>query len=261
MVRIAQESVTHSDNLIWEPLHIEGAEGEAFVKVLGRDEENGARTALVKYEAGFKHPKRTSRSYADIYVLEGEITDGDKTLRRGAYQYRPTGTEFGTVESSIGCVRFVRTGGIDDTNCSPDEILIPNAEWDDWQSHPTFSAVHLIKVLRQDEAAQLHLSLIMGYKEGMVHDSTQWHDHGEEVFVISGGEFTAYEGDVEGRYLLSPRTYIARQPYKSRHGFSYNVKPPVLMMAIRGGWTGSLEEYAGKDSSVTPGMPKPTFSE
>lgn len=263
MVRIAQESITYAEHMVWEPLHIEGAEGTAWVKVLGKDDSNGGKSALVKYDAGFKHPKKKSQAFADILVLEGEAKDGDKTLLRATYQYRPMGAEFGPFSTEVGITRYIRTGGIGDSACSPDEVFYQDVERGirEWDSHPQFDHLEKLKVLRTDNQSHLHVSFIFGFRPGLIQKETVIHDHSEELYVIQGGVLSAWEGDVEGRYKLIPGTYVCRQPNKSRHGHGEIFDPPWRALGIRGGYSESYDEYAGKDIDPIDGMPATTFAE
>lgn len=71
MVKSTSHTLLYTSLLRWEPLVVEGSEGLAWIKTLAKDEETGARTALVKFDPGYKQAKSIGQGAADIYELEG----------------------------------------------------------------------------------------------------------------------------------------------------------------------------------------------
>ena len=257
----AQASVTHPQFLVWEPLPVEGAEGAAWIKTLGKDDETGARTALVRYDAGFRQSERVSKVYADVVVLEGEMSYGRRMCRGGTYYYRPPGTTYGPVESLVGTTSLVMTGGGEALKCSQEPVFVEDVEELPWHADPQ-KQNRKIKILRTDEQAKVQILIAWGYQAGSVGEDNimRVHDYYEELYIIGEGEMRCYEGEVDGHFLLVPGTYVCRQPNASLHGDPQVTKAGYQSLTRREGWTAATaSDYVGKDILVSKELPLLNF--
>ena len=256
-MKTAQPSVTHAQFLVWEPLQVEGAEGAAWIKTLGKDVDTGARTALVRYDTGYRQPEQVSTVFTDNFVLEGEMAYGDRTCRKGTYYYRPPGTKFGPIETSGEVATLVMTGGRQELKCSPDPLFVEDVEDVQWQPDPQ-KQNRKIKILRTDKQTRVQILIAWGYQAGSVGEDnmTRIHDYYEELYVVGDGEMMSYEGEVEGHFRLVPGTYICRQPNASLHGDPQVTKAGYQSITRREGWVAAAaSDYTGKDIVVSTELP------
>src|SRR5258707_12709993 len=94
--------VLYTDRINWMPLPVKGSQGLAWIKTLSKDRETGARTALIRYEPGFRAEAAVSQWPADTYTLEGGMRSGDLTYNKDTFHYRPAGSEIGPIETTTG---------------------------------------------------------------------------------------------------------------------------------------------------------------
>lgn len=129
----------YTDRIIWEPYDVPGSTGYAWMKTLSKDEETGARTALIRYEPGFRAEASVATWPMDIYVLEGSMQCGERRYGKDTYHYRPAGTPIGPTVSDEGIVRLVFTADSNDpAKSSPDEIFVQNVFTDIAPDPPSF---------------------------------------------------------------------------------------------------------------------------
>ena len=86
----------------WRELKIPGVS----VKVLRRDAETGASTALVKLAPGAKFPAHNHPAGEEVLVLEGDVLIGPDRLSTGDYLYTPPDGKH-AASSQGGCVFLV----------------------------------------------------------------------------------------------------------------------------------------------------------
>src|ERR1700722_181548 len=101
-MRQAKYIAVYEPNLAWEPLKIPNSEGKAWIKILSMDWETSEKTLILRYEPGFKMPKSTTKEPTDVFVLEGEMKDGQRNYKKWTYHYRPPGTSYGPIETATG---------------------------------------------------------------------------------------------------------------------------------------------------------------
>jgi hypothetical protein len=121
----------HTSLIRWEPFSVPGSVGYAWMKTLSKDEETGARTALIRYEPGFRAPASDAVWPMDIYTLEGSMDCGDLSYGQDTYHYRPAGTKVGPISTDEGITRLVFTADSKDpAKSTTDEIFVPNVVTD-----------------------------------------------------------------------------------------------------------------------------------
>jgi anti-sigma factor ChrR (cupin superfamily) len=74
------------------------------MKMLYRDVGSGARTLLARLQPGVIMPQHEHIGAEECYVIEGEITYGDLTIRAGDFHLAP--------EGSAHCPMTTRTGAL-----------------------------------------------------------------------------------------------------------------------------------------------------
>ncbi len=256
MTRRTNRSVLYTDLIRWEPLRVPNSQGMAWIKTLSKDAETGARTALIKFDPGFKQKVSVSAWPMDTYVLEGEMTCGDRHYEKDTYHYRPAGVRYGPIETKLGITRIIFTAN-QKAKSSKDEIFIQDVKQMPWgKSSADLNDPRGLKDLRQDPVAGisflLHASWAVGHRNipGQMHS----HGHEEEAYVLQG-EWEDYLGDIEGHIHWRPGMYICRVPGDSWHGDTIALRPPKATL-VRRGWVGaSADKFYDTIQEHSPNVP------
>ncbi len=216
-MKVTPYALTYAPNFKWAPLEVPNSDGKAWIKILGKDEESGAKAALVKYDAGFCQAGGTSEVYSDSIVVDGGLTLDGKRFNRLGYWYRPAGTNYGPIAVEQDTTRFVITGGRDEEH-SAEGIHKANVEDNDgWEVSERGSAWSE-KTLRIDEKAGHLITYQSANMFTMFLAGTKWvHPDIEEAYCIEGAGWD-YVGEVDTFVQLKPGTYIYRRPNETFHG-------------------------------------------
>ena len=255
MVKRTSHTLLYTSLLRWEPLVVEGSEGLAWIKTLAKNEETGARTALVRFDPGYKQAKSIGQGAADIYVLEGEMGCGELAYKLGTYQYRPRGTEFGPIECPNGITRLVFQAGPDDP-VSAEPVFIADVAQLPWQQGYNTSywgtVKDGIKSLREDKLANLSVLITALFIPGLFEkDVYSQHDHFEEALVLQG-EAWVWLDEIDGHHVFEPGLYLYREPYSSGHGDVLTTKAPRQMF-VRRGWVGDMTKFGEQREKAAGG--------
>lgn len=205
----------------WHPLQVDGATGKAWIKVLGRDPQTEATAALVKYEAGFRAPKVTTRVYSDTLILSGKLSEGRTTHGKYAYSYRPPGVQIDETTAEVETVKFVITGGIGE-KCSMTPVYVADCEKAATEASYMGDA-WAIKKLRFDDVADCVLLFQICFKTGIVDEGTTWvHPHIEEAYFLEHGKEPTLDWLEEvGGYIRYDAPCYLYRPVNSRHGSAH----------------------------------------
>ena len=261
MPRRTNRTGLYTDRIRWEPLEVPDSQGRAWMKTLSKDEETGARTALIKVDPGFRQEAAVSEWPADIYVLEGEMQSGDRIYAANTFHYRPGKSAYGPIESSKGCTRIIFTADTKDKS-SKEEVFIQDVQQMTWgPSYADLTGKHLgLKTLRRDPEADISILVHTTFTPGVVAVESVYHvhDHVEEAYILEG-EFEDYLGEIDGHIYWMPGFYVCRPPNESPHGDSRFLKTPVKTL-IRRGWAGEGAKFYDSMDDHSPNTPIPTMS-
>jgi len=94
------EFVRGSGDSGWIPMKVPGA----FVKLLSIQKEKGYAVVLGKLEPKTYYPPHHHIGAEQIYILQGELSIGDVTLRAGDFHNAKAGSNHGVNYSENGCV-------------------------------------------------------------------------------------------------------------------------------------------------------------
>jgi hypothetical protein len=244
----------------WEPLEVKGSQGRAWIKTLSKDEETGGRTALIKFDPGFRQAKATSEWPVDMYVLEGEMRCGALRFERDTFHYRPAGVEYGPIECPQGITRLVFTADSKNIKSSREPVFIQDVKQMPQGIHPLdLEGTRGIweKILRQDPEGGISLMVHEVWEVGRqgLPKIQHAHNHFEEAFVIRG-EGDDYLGEVDGHVHYVAGAYLCRPPNESFHGDTLaRVVPKTLVLRHSGRQVRNAEEYARGMESHSPGRP------
>ena len=253
MPKRTNRSYVYTPLMRWEPLPVEGSTGHAWVKGLSKDDETGARTAMIKYDPGFRAPKTKSEWPIDMFVLEGGMTSGNRTYQKGTFHYRPAGAEIGPIETTTGITRIIFTAE-ERGKSSPDEVFIQDTELQEWTksySDPT-GTKRKLKDLRQDTIAGITMLIHSSFLPGLraIENEMHVHDHIEEYYVLMG-EFHDYLEDVDAHVRSVEGMYFYRAPFESYHGDTTSVITPSRVL-VRRGWVGKADTFYDNITEHTP---------
>ncbi len=256
MPRFSNRSVTYSHLLRWEPLPVQNSEGRAWIKTLGKDEETGARTCLVRFDPGFKQQAATAVWPSDVYVLEGSLSDGEHTYQPGSFHYRPSGVRYGPVTSKTGCIRLIMTAD-SKTKSSKDGVFIEDTRSMPYKKSyidPT-GLIAGVKDLRQDPVSGYSILIHTQFQHAERTQAGQMHihDHHEEAFVLEG-EWEDYLYDVESHIYWLPGAFVCRPAGYSKHGDSLALKVPKTTI-VRRQWVGQTDKFYDKLNQHSPNEP------
>jgi len=100
----SNKELSDTDLIPWQKI------GEGlYEKILSKDEQTGAYTRLLKFEAGLETTERLVHDfYEEVYVVKGMLID--KTLKKnfteGMYAFRNPGMAHGPYAIPNGCITF-----------------------------------------------------------------------------------------------------------------------------------------------------------
>jgi anti-sigma factor ChrR (cupin superfamily) len=77
-------------------------------KMLYRDEVSGTSSLLARLDAGVTMPEHTHKGVEECYVVEGELTYGDLTIRAGDYHVAAGGAQHVPMTTSTGALVYLR---------------------------------------------------------------------------------------------------------------------------------------------------------
>jgi hypothetical protein len=301
MSRRTMQVVLYTDRINWMPLPVPASRGLAWIKTLSKDKETGAKTAIIRYEPGFRAEASVSQWPADIYTLEGEMTCGDLTYNKDTYHYRPAGTEVGPIESRTGITRIIFTTDTRDPEKSSDkEVFVQNvladiplgeqANKDAMTANENFGAVtdstqamfntgHIApnptvggeaapfkwrKILRLDPKQEIAFRAQRVARAGIRDCVDEVHIHPwiEEAFLITG-ENQDYCADIDGHWRWTNGTYVCRPANECLHGDALKLDDNYYML-VRSGWTSDpakAEEWKRLQDATQVRRPVETFVE
>jgi hypothetical protein len=104
--------VLDPESLPWQALEVSGMTDGLDVRVLSRDDADGAVTAQLRLPPSWTHSQPWALGTAfDAFVLQGGLEFGNQHFDHYAYTYRPAGYPNGPVSSTEGALLLVMTYG------------------------------------------------------------------------------------------------------------------------------------------------------
>jgi hypothetical protein len=96
----------NQQDLPWEEFRVKGVASGLKAKTLSRDSKTGAVSLLLSYPPGWR--SRADSNYhsgdEEIFVLEGDLTIGERTLTDRCYSFIPAGMTHGPISTRNGCL-------------------------------------------------------------------------------------------------------------------------------------------------------------
>ncbi len=188
--------------LPWKEFRVKGVASGLKAKTLSRDPKTGAVSLLLSYPPGWR--SRADSNYhngdEEIFVLEGDLTIGERTLTDRCYSFIPAGKAHGPISTSNGCLALTffsqEPDVVASTESRPDTKINRTVEYKNyfdeaWQLGLTRSQSKtppplLIKLLRQDEQTGAR-TWIAGVLADQPNSLWERHPTWEEGYLLEGG--------------------------------------------------------------------------
>jgi hypothetical protein len=191
----------NQQDLPWEEFRVKGVASGLKAKTLSRDRKTGAVSLLLSYPPGWRSKADSNYHSGDeeIFVLEGDLTIGERTLTDRCYSFIPAGMTHGPISTRNGCLALTFFDREPDVIASkesqPDSKLDRSIEYKNYFDEPwELGATRaqsktppplLIKMLRQDEQTGAR-TWIAGVLAGHPNYTWERHPTWEEGYLLEG---------------------------------------------------------------------------
>jgi hypothetical protein len=210
----------------WKKMTLPGFPKGMRYKVLSLDDETGACSLKVQYEAGYSLPQGMSYSEMELFVLKGTVMIGDKAHGPGTYVFLPAGVCLPpiTVPRGAEVLQYYNYGepsfvesDSDHPDAERDRLAIVNSyegmQWSSTNFYPATAPGCLVKVLRFDTRTQ-GFTFLYCMTPNFWQDNISYHDCCEESYHIWGTSWMMQFGD------LPTGGYFWRPPYINHGAFA-----------------------------------------
>lgn len=210
------ETIQEAD-YIWHAAELVRGEGRGSERRLSVDEEDGSCSLRIDFHTDWGRGRGIHHANTEYFVLEGQMTYGDRKIGKGAYVYAPKGVPTDSLQFAEGtqiCLyREYGDAGFDEV----DSLLAPR--WPDAREDVIVIDTEAMKFDAVPNAGPqpglfikyLHVDPVTGFYSRIVHAQEGWTDHRlahhpcyEEAYTI-GGKMTYNFGDLDtGAYFFRP---------------------------------------------------------
>ena len=200
-------------------------------KMLSLDVDTGACSMTVQLDAGYAQTPGFSWTEREIIVIEGELSVGDRTCRKGHYFFVPAGYAMPSVTSERGCLILVmyNTAEPSHEEATEHHALAQVDLYHDVDSYmdipwamgnvakPSVASGCLIKLLNFNPQSQA-MTFLYCMTPGFYQDNISYHDCAEESYHLWGTSWMMQFGEVPtGGYFWRP-AYINHGAFASEYG-------------------------------------------
>jgi hypothetical protein len=201
-------------------------------KMLSIDEDTGACTMTVKYDAGYKLPPGMSYTEYELIILSGTIKYGDDVCTAGYYVRVPAGVHMPAMHVPRGAMVMLMYNFAEPSFVESDEdhelamrsqlTLVDSYEGMQWMPssgaiYPAVAPGCLLKILKYDPLTEA-LSFLYCMTPKFWQDNISYHDCAEEAYHIWGTSWMMQFGDLPtGGYFWRP-PWINHGAFRSDYG-------------------------------------------
>ncbi|MCP4000162.1 MAG: DUF4437 domain-containing protein [Gammaproteobacteria bacterium] len=201
-------------------------------KMLSIDEDTGACTMTVKYDAGYKLPPGMSYTEYELIILSGTIKYGDDICTAGYYVRVPAGVHMPAMHVPRGAMVMLMYNFAEPSFVESDEdhelamrsqlTLVDSYEGMQWMPssgaiYPAVAPGCLLKILKYDPLTEA-LSFLYCMTPKFWQDNISYHDCAEEAYHIWGTSWMMQFGDLPtGGYFWRP-PWINHGAFRSDYG-------------------------------------------
>ncbi len=190
----------NQQDLPWEEFRVQGVATGIKAKTLSRDPKTGAVSLLLYYPPGWRSQADSNYHSGDeeIFVLEGDLTIGERTLADRCYSFIPAGMAHGPISSRNGCLALTFFDREPDVIASKESKPGANpdrrVEYKNYFDEPWALGVTraksnkpplLVKVLREDKQTGAR-TWIAGVLAGHPYYTWETHPTWEEGYLLEG---------------------------------------------------------------------------
>ena len=211
-------------------LELKGIPSGYNYKMLSIDEDTGACTMTVRWDAGYNQPPSVSYSDVEIFIMDGEMKIGDKHCVKGEYLFVPRGVSIPAFATEKGCFALVMYNDTEPHFVESDEnmtdaethrfVQIQTYQQMPWQVptlFPQTASGCLLKLLSFDEKTHA-MTFLYSMTPGFNQDNISYHDCAEEAYHVWGTSWMMQFGDLPtGGYFWRP-AYVNHGAFYSEHG-------------------------------------------
>jgi hypothetical protein len=201
-------------------------------KMLSIDEDTGACTMTVKYDAGYKLPPGMSYTEYELIILSGSIKYGDDICVAGYYLRVPAGVHMPAMHVPRGATvmlmynfaepSFVESDEDHDLAMRDQLTIVDSYEGMQWMPssgaiYPAVAPGCLLKILKYDPLTEA-LSFLYCMTPKFWQDNISYHDCAEEAYHIWGTSWMMQFGELPtGGYFWRP-PWINHGAFRSELG-------------------------------------------
>lgn len=188
-------------------------------KMLSIDEDTGACTMTVKFDAGYKMPPGMSYTEYELQILSGSIKYGDDVCTTGYYLRVPAGVHMAAMSVPRGATALLMfnfaepsfvESDVDHPLAMRDQLTIVDT-YEGMQWMPSSGAIYpavapgcLLKILKYDPLTEA-LTFLYCMTARFWQDNISYHDCAEEGYHIWGDSFMMQFGNLPtGGYFWRP---------------------------------------------------------
>lgn len=188
-------------------------------KMLSIDEDTGACTMTVKFDAGYKMPPGMSYTEYEMQILSGSIKYGDETCTTGYYLRVPAGVHMPAMSVPRGATALLMYNFAEPSFVESDadhplamrNMLTVVDTYEGMQWMPSSGAIYpavapgcLLKILKYDPLTEA-LTFLYCMTARFWQDNISYHDCAEEGYHIWGDSFMMQFGHLPtGGYFWRP---------------------------------------------------------
>lgn len=218
-------------NDAYKPFALPGFPAGSYYKVLSLDDDTGACSLKMRFDAGYRREPGLSYSDSEMFILEGRVRVGGEVWGRGHYCFLPAGVALPGMYSEQGFEALVFYN-----DCVPNfvesdqhhelallEACVSLNAYSDapWLSgarrNPGVASGFTVKSLRMDPLTKANTFLYAAVPE-FRQDNISYHDCAEEAYHIYGDCSMMQFGELPtGGYFWRP-PYINHGCFWSEHG-------------------------------------------
>jgi len=200
-------------------------------KMLSFDNETGACSMTVQYEAGYKQTPGFSWSEYEMIIIEGELKVGDQICRKGHYFFVPAGYAMPEISTGQGCLVLMmyNTGEPSHEESTNHHAQAQADLYHSTDSYmdipwamgnlvsPAVASGCLIKLLNYNPISHA-MTFLYCMTPNFYQDNISYHDCAEESYHLWGTSWMMQFGDIpSGGYFWRP-AYINHGAFASEYG-------------------------------------------
>ncbi len=213
----------------FKPMTLPGFGGGMHYKVLSLDEQTGACSLTVQYDAGYTQPASVSYSDVELFVFDGSLKVGDQTCEKGHYFFIPAGVALPAVSCEKGATALLMYNDSEPHLIESKENLegargeitslnsYKDMPWEVPTLFPRTASGCLIKILHFDMETWA-MSFLYIMSPAFHQENISYHDCAEEGYHIFGDSWMMQFGNLPtGGYFYRP-AYINHGSFSTDNG-------------------------------------------